>query len=58
MSEEQLKAAKAAETEKGQVEEAIEEISERDLDGVVGGGVGKLEQPGQRWVVGNVLFNG
>ena len=39
MSEEQLKAAKAAETEKveAQVEEAVEEISEEDLDGVVGG---------------------
>ena len=42
MSEEQLKAAKAAETEKveAQVEEAVEEISEEDLEGVTGGAIG------------------
>ena len=41
MSEEQLKAAKAAETEAkaaaAQVEENVEEISEDDLEGVTGG---------------------
>ena len=36
MSEEQLKAAEIEKVE-AQVEEAVEEISEEDLDGVVGG---------------------
>ena len=37
MSEEQLKAAETEAT--AQVEENVEEISEEDLEGVVGGGV-------------------
>ena len=38
MSEEQLKAAETEAT--AQVEESVEEISEEDLEGVAGGGVG------------------
>ena len=46
MSEEQLKAAKAAETEKvdAQVEDAVEEISEDDLAGVGGGAAALLNE--------------
>ena len=39
MSEEQLKAAET-ETETAQVEDGVEEISEEDLAGVAGGGLG------------------
>ena len=43
MSEEQLKAAETDKVE-AQVEDAVEEISEDDLDGVTGGAkVGELE---------------